>query len=190
MRVIGGSLGGRRLVAPPGASTRPTSDRVREALFSILGDVRGLQVLDLFAGTGALGIEALSRGAERATFVEQARPALRALRRNLADLGIEPRCTVLPMRLEQLGGSRALQPDAFDLAFADPPYAALRNAKVVEALGLLLGAGGSAVVRSGARLVLEHARSVQPPTFPGLSHDDLRTYGDTALSFYRCLPIA
>src|SRR5262249_58893941 len=96
MRVIAGALGGRRLVAPRGAATRPTSDRVREALFSALGDVGGARVLDVFAGTGALGIEALSRGAEHATFVESARPALAALRANLAALGIEGLARVVP----------------------------------------------------------------------------------------------
>src|SRR5918998_6335794 len=90
MRVVAGTHGGRRLATPPGSATRPTSDRVREALFSILGAaVDGARVLDLFAGSGALGIEALSRGAAEATFVERAPAALRALRGNLAALGIE-----------------------------------------------------------------------------------------------------
>src|SRR5262249_36636856 len=95
MRVIAGHLGGRRLSAPRGLATRPTSDRVREALFSALGDVGGATVLDLYAGTGALGIEALSRGAAGATFVENARPALAALRGNLAALGLEEQARVI-----------------------------------------------------------------------------------------------
>src|SRR6185295_8236746 len=95
MRVIAGRLGGRRLVAPRGLATRPTSDRVREALFSMLGDVAGAMVLDLYAGTGALAIEALSRGAERAVFVENARPALAALHENLGSLGLEGKAKVL-----------------------------------------------------------------------------------------------
>src|SRR5205085_1825654 len=89
MRVVAGRLGGRRLAAPKGAATRPTADRVREAIFSVLGDVTDLTVLDLFAGSGALGIEAVSRGAAQATFVERARPALAALRTNLDALGID-----------------------------------------------------------------------------------------------------
>src|SRR5262252_9250396 len=100
-RVIAGRLGGRTLVAPPGMATRPTSDRVREALFSILGDLEGASVLDLFAGTGALGIEALSRGASHATFVEKARPALRALLQNLEKLEIGSKAEVLSISVER-----------------------------------------------------------------------------------------
>jgi 16S rRNA (guanine966-N2)-methyltransferase len=189
MRVIAGCLGGRALVAPRGASTRPTSDRVREALFSILGDIKGTRVIDLYAGTGALGIEALSRGAEHATFVDHARQALEALRRNVRDLGIEQRCTVLPVRVERLIGAPSLRGDGFDLVLADPPYSALRDAKVLESLGLLLGVDEPAFVRCGGKVVLEHSRSLEPPAFSGLSHDDLRIYGDTALSFYSRLPV-
>jgi 16S rRNA (guanine(966)-N(2))-methyltransferase RsmD len=158
---------------------------VREALFSILDHVGGMRVLDLYAGTGALGIEAVSRGAGHSTFVDHARPALRVLRRNISDLGIEDRCTVLSVRVERLVGVPSLRGDGFDLVFADPPYSALRDAKVVETLGLLLGGSEPAIVRPGGKVVLEHARSLRPPTFPGLVHDDLRNYGDTALSFYR-----
>src|SRR5580692_6775643 len=132
MRVIAGRLGGRRLTAPRGMATRPTSDRVREALFSALGPLGGAAVLDLYAGTGALGIEALSRGAARATFVESARPALAALRDNLAALGLEGAARVLAMPVERavtrLGG-------AFDLVLADPPYAETAHVpRVIEAL--------------------------------------------------------
>src|SRR5437899_12962295 len=88
MRVIAGRLAGRRLAAPRGRVTRPTSDRVREAVFALLGDVAGARVLDLFAGAGGLGIEAISRGAARAVFIERDPPAVRALRDNLASLGI------------------------------------------------------------------------------------------------------
>ena len=94
MRVIAGELGGRRLATPRGDATRPTSERVREALFSMLGRSDGLRVLDLFAGSGALGIEALSRGAAHATFVERSAPALAALRANLAALGLGERASV------------------------------------------------------------------------------------------------
>src|SRR5689334_3768381 len=114
-RVIAGRLGGRTLVAPAGASTRPTSDRVREALFSILGDIEGATVLDLFAGTGALGIEALSRGASHATLVENARPALRALAQNLETLELGPKARVLPMSVERALSAMSWGTEAFDV---------------------------------------------------------------------------
>ena len=123
MRVVAGSLRGRRIVAPPGADTRPTSDRVREAVFNALASLdvlRERRVLDLFAGSGALGIEALSRGAARCTFVEQARPAVRVLRGNLEALGLDAQATVVPMDVSRfLAG---VVPEA-DLALVDPPYA-------------------------------------------------------------------
>src|SRR5579864_2332138 len=127
MRVIAGIHGGRELVAPKGRATRPTSDRVREALFSILVDVRGARVLDLFAGSGALAIEALSRGAAEATLVDSSPAAIAAIRRNLESLGLSAdvrRQRALPF----LEGARA---DArqYDLVFLDPPY---RHATALE----------------------------------------------------------
>ena len=124
MRVVAGSLRGRRLLAPPGPSTRPTSDRVREATFNALASLdvlRDATVLDLFAGSGALGIEALSRGAAHCTFVEQARPAIVAVRQNLDALGLSERATVVTMDVERYLSSNAAV--AVDLALADPPYA-------------------------------------------------------------------
>lgn len=120
MRVVAGDLRGRRIEGPPGNATRPTTDKVREAVFNALGSldlVRDAVVLDLYAGSGALGIEALSRGAARVTFVERDRTALRTLRANLEHLGVTARTTVLA------GDSKALAPgvDA-DLVLADPPY--------------------------------------------------------------------
>ncbi|WP_434043837.1 MULTISPECIES: 16S rRNA (guanine(966)-N(2))-methyltransferase RsmD [Sorangium] len=179
MRVIAGRLGGRRLAAPRGEGTRPTADRVREALFSSLGDVTGALVCDLYAGTGALGIEALSRGARRAVFVENGRPALATLRENLAALDLEEAARVVPLPVE-----RALDllrdEGPFDLALLDPPYAALARAAAAAArlagpLGLLAPAG---------RLVLEHARRDPSPEIAGLTCAAVRTYGDTAVSFY------
>nr|MDQ3588361.1 16S rRNA (guanine(966)-N(2))-methyltransferase RsmD [Actinomycetota bacterium] len=119
MRIVAGELGGRRLHAPSGRGTRPTADRVREALFSILGDVSGARVLDLYAGSGALGIEALSRGAVAADFVDSGRRAVEAIRRNLTELGREGevhRRDVLGW-LAQAAGERT-----YDLVFCDPPY--------------------------------------------------------------------
>jgi 16S rRNA (guanine966-N2)-methyltransferase len=120
MRVVAGELGGRRLIAPEGTSTRPTTDRVREAIFNSLGSaglLEGALVADLFAGSGAIGIEALSRGAERCTFVERDRAALRALDENLEALGLHDRAKVLSSDALSVAGSI----DA-DIVFADPPY--------------------------------------------------------------------
>ena len=117
MRVVAGEFKGRRLHAPRGAGTRPTADRVREALFSILGDVSGARVLDLYAGSGALGIEALSRGAESALFVERDRRALAALRRNLDAVGADAE-----VRSQDALRFMAHPEGVFDLVFCDPPY--------------------------------------------------------------------
>src|SRR5688572_13274239 len=121
MRVVRGSLGGRVLRAPPGADTRPTSEKVREAIFNILPDVEGMNVLDLFAGSGALGIEALSRGAAHATFVDQGKTALAVVRENLKTLGLEARATVLPGDAVGHAG-RHVPRSPWQLVFIDPPY--------------------------------------------------------------------
>jgi 16S rRNA (guanine966-N2)-methyltransferase len=177
--VIAGRLGGRKLVAPRGAATRPTADRVREALFSALGDITGAAVCDLYAGTGALGIEALSRGARRAVFVESGRPALVSLRENLAALDLREAALVVPMPVDR-ALPRLAGEGPFDLVFLDPPYAALAQAAVAAArlagpLGLLAPEG---------RVVLEHSSRDAPPEIEGLTRAETRTYGDTAVSLY------
>ena len=183
MRVIAGRFGGRTLVAPAGSATRPTSDRVREALFSVLASVEGNAVLDLYAGTGALGIEALSRGAAHATFVENARPALLALRRNIHALGLEDVTTVLPIGVE-----RALRTSAggegFDLVFLDPPYALIRQGQFVDALAKAAERWLTSSVRPGGRVILEHTSGEVAPLVSGITFEETRVYGDTALSFY------
>jgi 16S rRNA (guanine(966)-N(2))-methyltransferase RsmD len=180
VRVIAGRLGGRSLVAPAGTATRPTSDRVKEALFSILGDMEGALVLDLYAGTGALGIEALSRGARHATFVEHGASALRALRRNLEALDLKAQALVLPLPAERALAKRAHE---FDLVLVDPPYAEVRGGVLAKGLAKAME-GFPAALNPGARLMLEHASSEPAPDIAGLSLEDTRTYGDTALSFY------
>lgn len=153
MRVIAGEHGGRRLKAPRGARTRPTSDRVREALFSVLGDVTGLVVLDLFAGSGALGIEAMSRGASRATFVERDPGALRALADNLSALGIE--AAVREGDATMFARNAAAAAGPYDLIFVDPPYRdAPRLGRQLD-LGPLLTARGRVVVESNRNAPLE-----------------------------------
>jgi len=165
-------------------ATRPTSDRVREALFSILGDLEGAIVCDLYAGTGALGIEALSRGAAAATFVEQARPALRALAENLSKLDLERSGKVLSMRVEKALATMPWGPEAFDVIFVDPPYAEVGEAGFAPALAKAAARGLGPSVRPGGRLVVEHAQGVSAPAVVGLELETTRTYGDTALSFY------
>lgn len=177
MRVIAGILGGRRLVAPRGLATRPTTDRVREALFSALGPIDGARVLDLYAGTGALGIESLSRGAASAIFVESARPAIAALRENLATLDLTARSRVIADPVDRAARRLAEDPSlAFDLVFADPPYDDVDDA--LSALETL-----APVLAPEARVILEHASRRPPRPSPTFTTVRTRTYGDTSLAF-------
>ena len=176
MRIVRGSLGGRVLRAPHGAATRPTSEKVREAIFNILPDVEGMAVLDLFAGSGALGIEALSRGAAHATFIDQAKPALAALRGNLRELGIDDRSTVLAGDAVALG-ARHVPASPWQLVFVDPPY---RSDLAVRSVQTLAHCAPDVVI------VIEHDRRNAPPDALGsLLRTDQRRYGDTLVSFYR-----
>jgi 16S rRNA (guanine966-N2)-methyltransferase len=176
VRVVGGRLGGRRLRAVPGSATRPTSDRVREALFGVLGArVEGARVLDLFAGTGALAIEALSRGAASAVLVEQAAPAVAVIRANLDALDLQAAAGVRRTRAETY--LRSQRDGPFDLVLVDPPYAA-----PVGLVAGLLGRLARTALAPGAVVVVEAAaRAEAPPWPPGLEPDPPRRYGDTAL---------
>jgi 16S rRNA (guanine966-N2)-methyltransferase len=178
MRVIAGRLGGRRLSAPKGRTTRPTSDRVREALFSMLGELDGAVVLDLFAGSGALGIEALSRGAERAVFVERDARAVATLRANLAALGLGE--SEAEVRVgDALGSLRAARArgETYDLVFVDPPY---RHAgELQSALSALL----PALLGPEARVVVESDR--RAPAELALDTTTRRRYGDTTITIHR-----
>jgi 16S rRNA (guanine966-N2)-methyltransferase len=153
MRIVAGRHGGRRISAPPGSGTRPTSDRVREALFSVLGDVSGLTVLDLFAGSGALGLEALSRGAARATFVERDPAAVRVLQTNLDALGEEADVRRTDARAFLRNASGTGEP--YDLLFLDPPYRdAPRLGRELDLRGVL-ASGGRVVTESDHRAPLD-----------------------------------
>ncbi len=174
MRVVAGALRGRRITAPPGRETRPTSDRVREALFAILGDLAGLRVLDLFAGSGALGIEALSRGAASAVFVERAPRVAEVVRGNLAALGLEARVVRADARAHLRDASA--RADAYDLVFLDPPY---RDA---AAWGRELSAALEAVLAPRARVVSESDR--RAPLDLTLPLADERRYGDTLIRIH------
>jgi len=185
MRISGGVHRSRQLVSPRGAATRPTSDRVREALFSILdsrGAIAGARVIDFYAGTGALGLEALSRGAAHATFVENDRRALEALARNIDALRERPRTRVVPQAVAR--AAVTLAGEGATLVFCDPPYADVTRAEGVAKLLGALEADG--VLRDGALVVLEHATrdKLSLPTGAKLLADDTRAYGDTTLSFY------
>lgn len=178
MRVVAGRFGGRRLTAPSGDTTRPTSDRVREALFSILGPLDGAQVLDLFAGTGALGLEALSRGAAEVLFVEQDRRALTALRANIAALGLSPEeASVRPIDARKAAREARARGAAYDLILLDPPY------RQAAALGQQLGADLAALLAPGGRVVTETDRR-GPMELAGLPAADQRRYGDTVITIH------
>jgi 16S rRNA (guanine966-N2)-methyltransferase len=177
--VIAGKYGGRRLRAPRGRATRPTAERVREAMFSVLGDVAGATVLDLYAGTGALAIEALSRGAARAVLVERDPRAVAVLRANLEELGVgaeeaEVRRTDAPAALHN-ARERA---ETYDLVFVDPPY------RHSDAVGRELQAALPPVLASGARVVWERDRRTELPALP-LEAEWRRRYGDTEITVHR-----
>jgi 16S rRNA (guanine966-N2)-methyltransferase len=178
VRIIAGERRGARLAVPRGAATRPTSDRTRESIFSLLGDVSGLDVLDPFAGSGALGLEALSRGASHVVFCETSQAALRALRDNVERLGYGERATVL-----RGDGRRRMAADAaaerrYHLLLLDPPYRMLPALQAPFSLHLprLLHEGGLAVVES--------AGAQEPLDLP-LELDTTRVYGETRVSVYR-----
>ncbi|MFL5402858.1 MAG: 16S rRNA (guanine(966)-N(2))-methyltransferase RsmD [Gemmatimonadales bacterium] len=167
MRIVGGQFGGRRLVMPKDSRVRPTADRVREAWMSILGGaLEDARVLDLYAGSGALGLEAISRGAASATFVELSAPSLRALDQNITALGVGDAVTV--HRGDALRYAERLPDGAFDVVLADPPYTADHAARLV------------AHFRRhpfGRILSVEHSSELE------LDGDDTRRYGDTAITF-------
>lgn len=179
MRIIGGQFRGRRLAAVAGP-LRPTADRVREAVFNILGDrVAGASVLDLFAGTGALGLEALSRGAAAAVFVEHHPRVLQLLQRNIGLLGVGGQAEILAGRVSQVLPRLARQGRQFDLVFLDPPYGQGLAASTLRHLAALT------LVRPGGLVVAEHHRDEElASAYPPLQRDDRRTYGTTSVSFY------
>ena len=182
MRVIAGSARGTRLAAPAGRGTRPTADRVREALFSIIQsrfDLTGARVLDICAGTGALGIEALSRGAASCCFIENNRYAAQCVQKNLAFARVEQCGTLLEADAVKGLSLLARRGSRFDLVFFDPPYASPLYSPVLETLSSLT------LVAAGGVLVVEcAAREIQPQQLGSLMKLDRRLYGDTALELY------
>lgn len=183
MRIVGGKFKGHGLAGPNGSATRPTSDRVREAIFNILNHgidgfvLDDARVLDVFAGTGALGLEALSRGARFCQFVDESAEARGVIRRNADALGVIGLCKIWRRDATRLGPA-APQP-SFDLVFADPPYSKGLGARALQSLV----DGGW--LNPGAVVVLEEAAGAEIPAVSGLSLVDRRDYGDTQVRFYR-----
>lgn len=180
LRVIAGAAKRKRLKVPRGLKVRPTSDRVKEALFNILGDlVPGSVFLDLYAGTGNVGIEALSRGAERAVFVEKDRRVVEVLVENLALAGVSARARV--MRVSALAAIRKLgsNGEKFDLIFLDPPYSLGAEGKVLNEIAV------NALCRQTGLVIVESPKDRELPVVRGLVKVRRERYGDTALTFYR-----
>lgn len=190
MRVIAGLYRSRPLVAPRGLGTRPTSDRLRETLFNVLApSLPGARFADLYAGTGAVGIEALSRGAAHVFFAETALPALVALRQNLQQLGITGNYTLdergTGALLARLGGQPSPQP--LELVFLDPPYEAATE--YTATLSFLGSTRGRRLLTPAARVIAEHGRKSElPERFGHLARTRVLPQGDAALSFYSLDP--
>ncbi len=180
MRIAGGEFCGRILRTPKGEDTRPTSGMVRESLFNILAPrLADAEVLDLFAGCGSVGLEALSRGAASATFVEKARPAFDSLRGNIATLAVEDKTVVLPIPVETALGQLCRQDARFDLIFLDPPFADL------PAYHAVLGQVAPLLSAEGIVIAQHYRRVKLLDDFPPLQRFRLRDVGDNCLSFYR-----
>lgn len=183
-RIVAGSLGGRRIAAPPGAHTRPTSDRVREALFSALDtltDLGGARVADLYAGSGAVGLEALSRGAAHVLLVEKDPRAARVIRQNIADLGANGAAR---LRTGTVAQALAAGPEGgpYDVVFADPPYA-VPDEEITAMLAALVDGGWLA---TDAVVIVERSSRTPPPEWvPGITALRTRRYGETTLWYGR-----
>jgi 16S rRNA (guanine(966)-N(2))-methyltransferase RsmD len=180
VRIISGEFRGRRLRAPDGLATRPTSDRVRESLFNIVAArVPGSRFLDLFAGSGAVGLEAISRGADEAVFVEQSRRALEQIEQNIAHCGVEDRSRIVAKDAQAALKTLAAAGEEFDLVYVDPPYDADLYLPVLRALGR------SGLVASDGLVVVEfRSRERLPDEAGDLRHYRDVRYGDTTLAFY------
>lgn len=181
MRVTGGRFGGRALIAPEGARVRPTSDKVRMAIFNILGfgplaaEIEGARVVDLFAGTGALGLDALSRGAAYAVFIDDSAESRGVIRQNVESFGLTGACKIWRRDATGLGKCDS---DAFDIAFLDPPY---RKNFVAPALASLRDGGW---LKPDASVIAEMAADEDAPAVEGFTLNDERLYGETRVAFY------
>jgi 16S rRNA (guanine(966)-N(2))-methyltransferase RsmD len=178
MRVISGSAKGHKLYAPRSARVRPALDQVKEAIFNILFDVSDATVLDLFAGSGSVGIEALSRGAASCVFVEEWDQAIASIERNLSHCKLEDKARIIKSRVDKAIGRLEREESSFDLIFVDPPYEKGLVMKTLEALG------GSRMAKS-ALIVVEHHPKEPIEDIPTLALTDSRKYGQTCVSFLK-----
>jgi 16S rRNA (guanine(966)-N(2))-methyltransferase RsmD len=180
-RIVAGVYGGRRIGTPPGQDTRPTSERVREALFGALGDRTGTRFADLYAGSGAIGLEAASRGAVHVLLVESDPSAVRVIRENIALLKADTVARLAPSRVERILAAGPLG-EPYDVVVADPPYPT-GEAEITEMLGLLVE---HAWLAPEASVIVERSRrSPEPEWVPGITAERSRRYGDTVLWYGR-----
>lgn len=180
MRIIAGSARGTQLLAPRGMDTRPTQDKVKESLFSMIQwDLPDASVLDLFAGSGALALESLSRGAAEAVLVDKSRDALDCIRKNISKLRMQEKTTLLACDWEQALTKCAALGKTFDLVFLDPPY---RMTELGDMCRKMLEMG---LLSPGALLVLEHRTGIEPAMDRCFVPEKRRTYGETEIHFYR-----
>ena len=179
MRIIAGEAKGRRLATPKSDSIRPVLDQVKESIFNILFDVTGQNVLDLFAGTGAMGIEALSRGANSACFVDCSKEALKLISTNLQKCGFEKKSRVVGLKASEAIALLEKQGKTFDLIFVDPPYEKFYVNKTLNRLGR------GTLLHSETIVVVEHHPKEQIGEIEGLNLTDERKYGQTLVGFLR-----
>lgn len=181
MRIVGGAFSGRALATPRSMNIRPTSDRTREAVFNVLahrfGQPEGARVLDLFAGTGALGIEALSRGAAHCLFIEESAEGRGLIRDNVEAFGLQGRTKIFRRDATRLGDAGTIQP--FDLVFADPPYGKGLGERALKA------ARDGGWLKANALCVVEEAAAADAPSVSGFRLEDARDYGDTTIRYLR-----
>lgn len=176
VRLVAGQYGGRFLQTPPGSTTHPMGERVRAALFNSLGQLEGQRVLDVFAGAGSLGLEALSRGASSVTFVERDRVAGKVIQENIELLGVGEQATLIRTSLANWLTTRSDDEPGYDLIFADPPYHQPQFSTVARLFPLL---------KPGGYMVLSHPGRGEVPTEIGVVVVDNRSYGSANLTFYR-----
>ncbi|MFI5240285.1 MAG: 16S rRNA (guanine(966)-N(2))-methyltransferase RsmD [Candidatus Saccharimonadia bacterium] len=173
MRIIGGEFGGRVILRPKTALTRPMTDKVRESLFNIVGDLTDWEVADLYAGSGAIGLEAISRGAKHVVFVESAKEALRIISQNIGALEVNSQSTLFSGTVTKYAQQFPAQ--RFNLAIADPPYEKIN----VRELNLL-----SHLVAPKGLFIISHSSRILAPKLESIERIETRTYGDSSLSFY------